>query len=203
MYRQGLTVRQIAELCSVVQGTVDRHIRLQKQRDPSLYAEHEKNVPPVKSRPISAIWLANLEAMKQFHEHHGLYPTSKNPDQDARRLARWLTNQRARLDAGRLSQEKQERMAALPGWEDSQRQRIDAERWERRLEEVRVFRAEHLRWPRHRKSGSEHERVLGVWLHSRRQEAINGRMNEHHRTTLDAMSPEWNTWNASRSKLNG
>lgn len=182
---------------------MDRHIRLQKKQDPSLQANHEKNLPPAKSRPATALWLANLEAVKQFKEQHGRYPTSKNLDHEARRLARWLTDQRARLKAGTLSNQKQERLSSLPGWEASQRPRIDAERWQQRLDQLIIFRAEHQRWPRHRNFDSEHERVLGVWLHSRRQEAINRRMNDRQRTTLDAMTPGWNTWKESRRKFDG
>lgn len=196
MYRQGLTVRQVADLCGAVRGTVDRHIRLQKQRDPSLHADHEKNLPPVPPRSVTPVWAGNLEAVKQFRDEHGRYPTSKNPDHEARRLARWLTDQRARLKAGRLSAEKQERLAALPDWAASQRPRIDAERWEHRLDELRSFRAEQRRWPRHRNAASEHERVLGVWLHSRRQEAYRNVLPNERREALNEAVPGWNTWHA-------
>lgn len=199
MYSQGLTVRRIAELCGAVKGTVDRHIRLQKKRDPSLQANHERNLPPAKSRPATALWLANLEAVKHFEEQHGRYPTSKNPDREARRLARWLTEQRARLKAGTLSNQKQERMAALHDWEATQRPRIDAERWQQRLDQLIIFRAEHQRWPRHRNSESEHERVLGVWLHSRRQEAYRGAMPNERREALNEAVPGWNTWNEKQT----
>lgn len=196
MYSQGLTVRRIAELCGAVKGTVDRHIRIQKQLDPNLQANHEKNVPPVTSRPLTALWLANLESMKHFREQHGRYPTSKNPDHEARRLARWLTDQRARLKAGTLSNQKQEHMAVLPDWEASQRPRIDAERWQQRLDQLIIFMAEHQRWPRHRNFDSENQRVLGVWLHSRRQEASRRTLPKNREAALDEAVPGWNTWKA-------
>ncbi|WP_461163598.1 helicase associated domain-containing protein [Arthrobacter sp. R4-81] len=194
MYRQGLTVKQIAELCGVVRGTVDRHIHIQKQRDPSLRTAHDRNLPASKTHPIGKVWQANLEGVKEFRDKHGRYPTSKNPDHVARRLARWLTDQRARLKAGTLSQAKQDLMAGLPDWAANQRPRIDAERWEQRLGQLRTFRVENQRWPRHRASASEHERVLGVWLHSRRQEAIRDAMPKDQRTALDREIPGWNTW---------
>lgn len=54
MYRRGLSVRQIAELCGAVRGTVDRHLRSQKLRDPSLGADHLANRPQPKARPLGS-----------------------------------------------------------------------------------------------------------------------------------------------------
>jgi hypothetical protein len=199
MYRKGLSVRQIADLCGAVLGTVDRHIRLQKLRDAGLGAEHEAN-RPVKARPIGSLWSQNLEAVSAFHGEHGAFPTSGNDDLDTRRLARWLTLQRSRLKAGSLTPEKLRRLDDLSGWQIPQRPAIDEKRWQRRLAHLQAFKAEHRRWPRHRKAESDAERVLGVWLHGRRQEASEGRMSSEHQTTLDDTVPGWNTW---KTKVHG
>lgn len=131
MYQQGLTVKRIADLCGAVKGTVDRHIRIQREKHPELQTAHEANRPAKKPLPASPISLASLAAVEAYQRQHGAYPTLQNPDKEIRRLAGWLSNQRARHRAGRLTSEKLERLAALPDWDMPQRIKADAERWER------------------------------------------------------------------------
>lgn len=145
MYRKGLTVRQIAELCGAVRGTVASHVRVASASDPDLLVEHQRNAPEKKPSPI---WLARFDALQLFKEQRGRFPSPKSQDADDRKLARWLTDQRAQFKAGSLTEQKLGHMAALPGWETPQRPRIDAERWERRLDELQAYKAEHGRWPR-------------------------------------------------------
>lgn len=195
MYRKGLSVSKIASLCGAVKGTVDRHIRLRKQADSSLQEDHENNRPAPKPRPS---WYVTLEAVAFFHAQHGVYPTpSADPEVD--RLARWLTAQRAALRAQALTQAKHEALRVLPQWSEPQRPRLDAERWDRRLMELQMFKETHGRWPQWKRPGDEHERLLGVWLHARRQEASSLGLSNEHKIRLDRDVPGWNTWRSRPS----
>lgn len=198
MYCKGLTARRIAELCGVVEGTVTSCLRAARASNPDLVHDHQRNVP--EKKPTS-VWFERFKALRWFHEQNGRFPSPKSKDAEDRRLARWLTDQRAQRKADRLSQEKLAWLGSLPGWQAPQRSRMDTERWERRLAELKAYRCEHDRWPRRRNSDSEHERVLGVWLHTRRQEASRNEMSKGRRTALDAAVPGWNTWKTKNQEL--
>lgn len=198
MYRKGLTVRQIADLCGAVGATVASHLRVSKKLDPGIYHDHVLNRPGQKP---GRIWLQRFSELKSFQQKYRKFPSKKSDDPEVVRLARWLTDQRAKLKAGTLSPAKRERLTEIAGWATSQRPSVDEERWQLRLQELQVFFHREGRWPRHRNSQSEHERMLGVWLHSRRQEASRGRLKGSSLKALNDAVPGWNTWRTREREL--
>lgn len=194
MYRKGLMLARIAELCHAVPQTVARHIRVQRALFPDMESEHLANRRPLTPRPPSAGWLATLEEVEAFQRAHGRYPTSGDPDPENRRLARWLSELRRADRAGKLLDDRRKLLAVLPGWDQNQRPKIEAERWMTRLEELRTFREAGGRWPRFRDARDEAERVLGVWLHAQRQDFGAGRLSDEEVELLDASVPGWNAW---------
>jgi hypothetical protein len=194
MYRKGLTVKRIADVCGAVPQTVSRHIRVQRARFPDMVAEHVSNRPPDKPRPPGVGWQANIETLSAFRQAHGRYPTSGDPAPGNRKLAQWLSLQRRANRAGTLPEERRQILAVLPGWESSQRANLDAERWETRLEQLRAFRSAEGRWPRFRNPAGDAERVLGVWLHGQRQAFGDGRLTSAEVRLLDNKVRGWNAW---------
>lgn len=166
MYRKGLTVKRIADLCHALPQTVGRHIRAQRALCSGMEAEHLANRPPDTPRSVGEGWQANIDALSAFRDAHVRYPTRGDPDPANRKLAHWLARQRVAERSGRLLEVRRQMLSALPGWEMNQRTVLETERWLSRLEELRVFQATEGRWPRFRTSVDEVERVLGVWLHS-------------------------------------
>ncbi|WP_395940353.1 helicase associated domain-containing protein [Arthrobacter sp. U41] len=113
-------------------------------------------------------------------------------------LANWLSIRRRAARAGDLNEAERQLLAVLPGWEDSPRSRSDAERWNRRLEELRAFRASEGRWPQFRRPVPESERVLGVWLHAQRQTFGAGQLQTEALSQLDSTVPGWNAWRVKK-----
>jgi hypothetical protein len=202
MYRKGLTVGRIAAVCGALPQTVGSHIRAQRAADPDMAAEHVANRPAEKPRPPGADWRSSLEALAKFRESAGRYPTSHDRDPVNRRLANWLSIQRSSARAGRLDDERLRLLSVLPKWEVDQRSAEEAARWRLRLEELRAFKASEGRWPQFRRPVGEHERVLGVWLHSQRQAFGDGRLDLDERRLLDETIPEWNAWRVKHLAAN-
>jgi hypothetical protein len=198
MYRKGLTVGRIADLCGAVKKTVGRHLRVQRAKHPDMQAEHESNRRPAKPRPLRSSWQVSIEALVNLLDAEGRYPTSSDPAPERRRLGYWLAVQRRAHRDGTLSEAKLEALKALPGWERDQRKELDAKRWQTRLAELREFREHNNRWPRFRNAGSEAERTLGVWLHGQRQLALQGHLPSGKADALEDVVPGWNTWRRRR-----
>lgn len=194
MYRKGLTVKRIADLCGAVPQTVSRHVRVQRAKYPDMVVEHVRNRPADRPRPPGPGWHANIDDLAAFHRAHGRYPTTGDADPANRKLAQWLSLQRRADRAGTLPEDRRALLAALPGWASNQRAELEAERWRSRLEELRAFRAEVGRWPRFRDSVDEAERVLGVWLHAQRQNFGAGQLTANELRRLNAKVPGWNAW---------
>lgn len=87
MYRKGLTVKRIADLCHAVPQTVSLHIRVQRAKHPEMVAEHLAKRPADKPRQPTSGWLANIDALACFHTAHGGYTTTGDPDPANRKLA--------------------------------------------------------------------------------------------------------------------
>lgn len=193
MYRKGLTVKRIADLCGAVPQTVSRHIRVQRAKYPDMLTEHLSNRPAATPPPAKS-WLEKADALAAFREAHGRFPTSGDSDLAAKRLAQWLSLQRRAYVAGVLPVDRCQVLDAMPGWDSNQRAVQEAERWASRLEELRMFRAEWGRWPRFRDPVDEAERVLGVWLHAQRQAFGDDRLSVEQVGQLDASVPGWSAW---------
>lgn len=201
MYRKGMTVGRIATVCNVVPQTVSRHIRVQRAQYPDMEVEHLAHRPSKRHRTTGRSWQPKIDALMAFWDGHQRYPTSGDPDPANRMLANWLSIRRRAARAGDLNEEERQLLAVLPGWEENPRSRSDAERWNRRLEELRVFRASEERWPQFRRPVPESERVLGVWLHAQRQTFGAGQLQTEALSQLDSTVPGWNAWRVK--KLNG
>jgi hypothetical protein len=198
MYRKGLTVKRIADLCGAGPQTVSRHLRVQRAKYPDMDVEQRSNRPPINLKPVGPKWQANIDAMALFLVTSGRYPTKGDPDPADQKLARWLAVQRSAERDGRLPEDRLRTLSALPGWMNDQRVELGKERWLARLEELRVFREAAGRWPRFRDSVDEAERVLGVWLHAQRQNFGRGRLTRDQKKLLNNTVPGWNSWRAKR-----
>jgi hypothetical protein len=198
MYRKGLTVKRIAELCHAAPQTVSQHIRVQRAKYVEMDAEHLANRPPVRPNPPSARWQANIDALAAFRKARGRYPTTGDPELVNRRLAHWLSRQRCSERAGLLAEDRRYLLTVLPGWLGNQRAEQEAARWLFRVEQLRAFHAETRRWPHFRDPSDEHERELGVWLHAQRQRFGRGQLLESENRLLDSLVPGWNAWRVKR-----
>jgi hypothetical protein len=174
---------------------VARHIKERVNIDPVRGYEHVSH-RPAGPFPPSPKWFSRLEAARLFMEQHGTVPSSRSQDRAERKLANWLSVQRRLARAGDLTAAKRDALAAIPGWETPLRQIVDERRWQGRLAELVAYRNEHKRWPRYRGALNEQERVLGVWLHARRQEASRRTLAQERQARLDTAVPGWNTWRA-------
>jgi len=201
MYRKGLTVARIADLCSVLRQTVGGHIRAQRALYPDIEMEHLAN-RPVARRP-TVQWLETLDAVSRFCSERGRFPTSTDPDAGVCRLARWLQDQRSRLRRGVLRPEQRRRLdGALPGWADNQQARLGAARRQERIAQLQAFRDREGRWPHYEGPVDEAERVLGVWLHGQRQAFGAGRLTAEQLEQLDAAALGWNAWRVKHAARN-
>ncbi|MET3952986.1 hypothetical protein ABIB29_003852 [Arthrobacter sp. UYEF36] len=203
MYRKGLTVGRISELCGAVPQTVSRHIRGQRARHPDMQADHLGMRPPPKTRPIPASWAGNIDALHKIRTFEGRYPTTSDPDPQRRRLGSWLSVQRRANREGRLSQDKLAALQPLAGWTCNQRVVEHGRRWQKRLQELHAFHQHEGRWPRHRNYQSENEHVIGVWLHGQRQKALGGALAANELQALNEKIPGWNTWKPKQEREPG
>jgi hypothetical protein len=188
MYRGGLTTRRIAELVGVPHSTVHYHLRVARGADPDLEPGRRGAAA---SRP-SRVTGRGLELMRELIsmvEETGRYPSRNAKSTAERSLAVWLQRRRIDARAGRLAPAFREGLAVLPGWEGKPRVEADEERWHRRLEELRAYRAAGNDWPRHKAviTGQEHE--LGIWLHSQRFKHRRGDLKAGKAAALDAAVP--------------
>jgi hypothetical protein len=199
MYRKGLTVGRIAELCRAVPQTVSRHIRGQCVQQPDMQVEHLANRPSPNTRPPLSSWVANVDALHEILEVEGRFPTTSDSSPDRRRLGSWLSVQRRAYREGRLSQTKIAALQPLAGWTRNQRVVEDGRRWQERLQELYAFHQHECRWPRHRNYKTAAEHVIGVWLHGQRQKALKGALAANELQALNETVPGWNTWKSGRA----
>lgn len=196
MYRKGLSVSKIADVCRWRVGTVSEYMRVHKSQDPSLAGDHEANYR--KPAHISVGWMMKVAALEDFHEAHGHYPTPGDGSAEELNLSQWLRAQRRAFRLGKLTTEKIAVLDRLPAWKLSQRFMTDQVRWNLRLDQVKGFLDEQGRWPRYR-CDDPHEKVLGVWVYVQRSEAFHQRMSPETIRRLDEVLSGWNTWNGRRS----
>lgn len=192
MYRQGLPVARIAELCGVkiqaVKRAIDRALRL----EPELEQEHQARTQTPTS-PISAAWRARSEELAQFISSHGRPPFGSGHGPLESSLGRWLAKQRAAALKGELTEEKRRALDQAGDWEKLPRAHLDAQRWNGRLVELEGFVSRHARFPSYR-AASTHERVLGTWLHTQRQSVSRGKISPGQLQALHDRVPGWDTW---------
>ncbi len=141
------------------QRTAWRNGRLSPDRVTRLEA-----VPGWEWDPDGAAWERFFRRLVAFAETHGHTAVPQQFVDGDVHLGRWLANQRTAFTAGRLDQDRIDRLAALPGWTWTPRETA----WEERLARLRRFieREGHANVV-----GSEaHEDFkLGTWVQRQRQ----------------------------------
>jgi hypothetical protein len=95
-------------------------------------------------------------------------------------------------EPGRPAPRLQGRPESIPGWDQQpSRKTRDEARWHQRLAELIDYMAAGNDWPRHKKTDSEQERALGVWLHIQRMKHRGRELHEEKETQLNSDLPGW------------
>jgi hypothetical protein len=123
----------------------------------------------------------------------GRYPSRTATDATERTLASWLDRRRSEDAAGTLAPAYRDGLAVLPGWQRPQRMVADEAHWQDRLVGLVAYRAAGHDWPRHKAAVAGEEHELGIWLHSQRQKARRGELDEARGKALDEAVPGWRT----------
>jgi len=193
MYRKGLPFGLIAKLCKAPRSTVHAYLQRQSELYPELAEEHERNRPSdrLQHRSVSQSWLGHMEALKAFIDEHGRMPHNGGPADGETALASWLSVQRRKHLEGSLRPEALELLADIPDWNMSARALDDRQRWHQRLAELQLFLDLEGRSPRYRGYKTEHERILGVWLHGQKQKLTNRLLTIEEVRLLTESAPGW------------
>jgi hypothetical protein len=190
MYRQGISAPKIAAAAGVGKSTVRYHLHIAAQADPSLRDEHRAaSGTPVQP---SGAGLRNMEDLVDLYTTEGRLPSTKGLSPRERTLAVWLQRRRQETNRGALSPIYREGLKAIPGWDQqSDRKAKDEARWHQRLAELVDYTAAGNDWPRHKKTDSEQERTLGIWLHIQRMKHRCRELDQDKETQLNTDLPGW------------
>lgn len=196
MYAAGLTVREIAEHCHRRDNTVRLHLQIRERHQPGLRAQHQTSLADRgPDRPTTG-WRRRLTEAQSFHIERGRLP-SYDGEPDERSLHAWIAAQRRANNHGTLPIPKIVLMESLPGWNASprqqQRRRQLNERWCLRLSQLQDYVAATGQIPRWKRHSSEHERILGVWLHTQTQARSEGSLPQWRLCALDTALPGWHS----------
>lgn len=202
MYREGVTCAGIAQLCG--ENDIMMILRIvaeAKRRDASLEEAHlanrlgagnEVSAYVNLSADFTPGWEARLEQLRGFVQQHGRMPRQRGGDQEETSLGRWLHAQRGKVDKGSLSTQQRAALDATGNWDSARRVERDRLSFPDRLRQTAAFRARHKRWPTYMTRADPDERSLGIWLHTFRQAAREGRLPDQTRQALDRYLPGWN-----------
>lgn len=190
MYRQGIPSPAIAAAAGVGKSTVRYHLHIAAQADPSIRDEHRAAAgAPVQS---SAAGLRNMEDLIALYKTEGRLPSFRGTAPGERALAVWLQRRRQDSTRGALSPIYGEGLKAIPGWDrQPSRKTRDEARWHQRLAELMDYMAAGNDWPRHKKTDSEQERYLGIWLHIQRMKHRCRELDQDKETQLNTDLPGW------------
>lgn len=194
MYAAGLTVREIAELCHRHDNTIRLHLQVRERHQPWLRAQHQTSLADRgPDRPTTG-WRRRLKEAQSFHAERRRLP-SFDGDPAERSLHAWIAAQRRANKRGSLPLSKIVLMESLPGWKASprHRQRQQNERWHLRLSQLQDYVPATGQIPRWKRHASEHERILGVWLHTQTQARSEGSLLHWRQGALDAARPSWHS----------
>lgn len=190
MYRRGIPTAKIAAGAGVAETTVRYHLAIAARLEPGIRAEHQAALLPVSPTRLTAAGRRNLEAIIALYKAQGRLPARSLARDKA--LAAWLDHRRQEAAKGTLSPVYAEALDVIPDWSrPSTRQAENEAHWKQRLAEVTASRAAGNDWPRHSKTNSEAERVLGVWLHTQRIDYRAGKLAADKETQLSAAIPGW------------
>lgn len=191
MYRQGLTTAQIAVTTGAAQSTVRYHLAIAAAAEPSIRGDHHNAARPTPSTRVTTEGLRNLTDTIALFKSEGRLPSSKSPSARERALATWLLRRRQDHDRGTLSPTYSDALQEIPGWAQRTRTSNDEARWTRRLYELTAYMAAGNDWPRHKKTDTEEERVLGMWLHIQRMKYRRNELDAEKETQLNTVLPRW------------
>jgi hypothetical protein len=190
MYRQGIPAPAIADAAGVGKSTVRFHLHIAAQADPSIRDEHQAAAgAPV--RPSRA-GLRNMEDLIALYKTEARLPSFRGTSPGERKLAVWLQRRRQDASRGALSPIYRKGLKAIPGWDQQpDRKAKDEARWDQRLAELMDYMASGNDWPRHKKTDSEQERTLGIWLHIQRMKHRCRELDQDKETQLNTDLPGW------------
>jgi hypothetical protein len=191
MYRQGLTTTQIAATAGAASNTVRYHLAIAAAADPSIRDDHRSAVRPTRTTRVTPAGLQNLHDTVSLYKAEGRLPSTKSPSARERALATWLANRRQDQDQGTLSATYSDGLKQIPGWEQRTRKGEDEARWSQRLQELTAYMAAGNDWPRHKKTDTEEERLLGMWLHIQRTKYRRTELDQDKAAQLDTLLPRW------------
>jgi hypothetical protein len=190
MYRRGLNQTRIAQLVGAPVSKVGYHLTVARRLEPDLALDHKTFAQTVPAK-VSASGIGRMNDLVAFVRSTGAYPSFTATSHEERKLAAWLQRRRRDAANGRLSRHYREGLLALPGWESRTRSSIDELKWQGRLAALIDFRAKGEDWPRHKKTDSQEEHSLGIWLHAQRSKQARGELDEVHAAALEAALPGW------------
>ena len=192
MYMSGMTVQEIADYTGRSRSTVHRHLQVRETLVEDLRAVHDAAKEARGPDWPATRWQHAYKAVQDFYAVQRRLPAADG-DEAERELAAWIRTQCMMHRRGRLPAIKVTLMGMLPGW-DSTAPRTDLDdHWRQRLAELATFVAETGHLPHYRRHNSEHERVLGVWLHTQHQRRTEGRLLPWRLQSLDNAVPEWHS----------
>ena len=191
LYRHGLTTTQIAATAKVGQSTVRYHLAIAATAEPSIRDEHRNATRPPPVTRITAAGLQNLNDTIALYRAEGRIPSSYSSAARERALAMWLTRRRQDHDQGTLSPVYGDGLQEIPGWEQRTRKDHDEKRWNHRLRELTDYMAAGTDWPRHKKTDTEEERILGMWLHIQRMKYRHNKLDQDKEEQLNTRLPGW------------
>ncbi|MHA7297209.1 helicase associated domain-containing protein [Pseudarthrobacter sp. MDT3-1] len=191
MFRQGLTTTKIATRAGVGKSTVRYHVAIAAAAEPSIRDDHRKAArrPPVTR--ITEAGLQNLHDTIALYKAEGRLPSSSSSTARERSLAIWLVRRRQDHDRGNLSPTYSDGLKEIPGWEQRTRKDDDENRWNQRLQELIAHMAAGNNWPRHKRTDTEEERALGMWLHIQRMKHRRNELVQDKETQLNTLLAGW------------
>lgn len=190
MYRQGLTTTQIAAATGAAQSTVRYHLAI-AAAEPSIRDDHRAAARPTPSTRVTPAGLQNLHDTIALYKAEERLPSSKSPSARERALATWLLRRRQDHDQGTLSPTYSDGPQEIPGWEQRTRTSKDEARWNQRLQELTAYLGTGNDWPRHKKTDTEEERLLGMWLHIQRMKYRRSELDQDKEEQLNRLLPGW------------
>ncbi len=191
MYRQGLTTTKIAATTGAAESTVRYHLAIAAAAEPSLRDDHRNAARPTRTTRITPAGLQNLQDTLALYKAEGRLPSTKSASARERSLATWLLRRRQDHDQGTLAPTYSDGLKEIPGWELRTRKDDDEARWIQRLQELTAYMAAGNDWPRHKKTGTEEERVVGMWLHIQRMKYRRDELDQDKKEHLNSLLPSW------------
>ncbi|MCO4273829.1 helicase associated domain-containing protein [Pseudarthrobacter sp. HLT3-5] len=191
MYRQGLTTTKIAATAGAAQNTVRYHVAIAAAAEPSIRDDHRNATRTPRVTRITPAGLQNLHDTIALYRAECRLPSSSSPSARERALAIWLVRRRQDHDQGTLSRTYSDALQEIPGWEQRTRKDNDEARWDQRLKDLTAYMAAGNDWPRHKRTDTEKERVLGMWLHIQRMKYRRHELDQDKEEQLNTLLPSW------------